>query len=448
VTYATRRAPRDLGAEVGHRRRLGSLVGGGLTRAVLLPVTGIAALLVGHIEIAAVGPDRFGVLTLLIAITLLFPFADFGIGAAVTNAVARRDTSRRHERLIGSSTQLLCLAAVAVVAIGGIASAARAWARITGVKTAELPALDRDMFIVIALFAIGLPLGLGGRILLGLDRYPVFVLIQGAIPLTTLVLVAGFRNSTDMTPFLLAPFIAQDIASLVALIVALRMLRMGLRSVWPDFGTVELADYREIGRSAVPMLIITLALPVALQTDRLVLSHVASRHALADYAIVSLLYIPTWSIVSTAGMSLWPRFAAGSSVSRTGPLSYPRAFRLFALTGAVCAVALVLLGPVVTRIWAGTTGGSLLLWGVFGALLIVQAGHLPGAMYLTRPAGLRFQAACVTVMCVANLPLSIVLAKAWGSVGPPLASAATILAFQLVPARRWILRGRRPIKRT
>jgi hypothetical protein len=78
----------------------------------------------------------------------------------------------------------------------------------------------------------------------------------------------------------------------------------------------------------------------------------------------------------------------------------------------------------------------------FGGLLFVQAAHLPGAMFLTRPEGLRFQAWCVVGMCLVNVPLSIGLAGALGASGPVIASMVTVLVFQLLTARRLILVGK------
>ena len=413
----------------------------GLTRALLLPLTSLAALFVAHIEITALGASAFGVLTLLLAVTLLLPFADLGVGAAVTNAVAASEGSRERERLIAASLRLLALVSVVVVALGAVLSATSLWNGITGVTGHEVPSLDRDMLLVMVLFGLGLPLGLGGRILLGLDRYPLFLLVQGSIPFVTLAIVYWFQGSRVMTPFLLAPFIAQDLASLVALAAGLYHLRLRTPRLWALVRASGAHAHREIRRTALPMMLITIGLPVALQTDRLVLSHVATRSDLSRYAIVSMLYVPAWSIISSAGMSLWPRFAGMRSHSEPErALEYRRVFRIFLLFGGAGGLALVALGPIVTKQWAGSSGGSLTLWCTFGFLLLVQATHLPGAMFLTQPAGLRFQAYCVTAMCAVNVPLSVGLAKAWGAAGPVMASAVTILGFQLLTARRRILR--------
>jgi O-antigen/teichoic acid export membrane protein len=414
----------------------------GATRALFLPLTSVAALLVAHIQIDAVGSRGYGILTLLVALTLLLPFADLGLGAAVTNAVALRASDARHQRILAASVRLLALGCVAVVVVAAALSATRSWGSITGIEHAEAPTLDRDMLIAAVLFALGLPLGLGGRVLLGLDRYASFVAIQAAVPAVTLAIVFAFRSSSSMTPFLLAPFVAQDVAALVATAVALRALKFE-RSWFARHRAAVGSVAREIRQTAAPMVLITLGLPVALQSDRLILSHFGTRTDLTRYALVATLYVPAWSIVSSAGMSLWPRFARLGASSRVEQKrEYRRLFPAFLAVGVIGAAALVVLGPPATRLWASGEGdGGLALWSSFGLLLAVQAAHLPGAMFLTSPKGLRFQAVCVLLMCFANVPLSVGLASAWGAVGPVLASALTILCLQLLPARRRTLRA-------
>jgi len=412
----------------------------GIARALVLPVSSVAAISTAHIELGALGSTGFGLLTLMLTLTLLLPFADLGIGAAVTNAVAGTEAAARAQQIVATSLRLLVVAGGAVGALAAVLSVAGSWNGITGVSHVEAPSLGRDMLLVMALFGLGLPLSLGGRILLGLNRYAFFVVAQGLVPLATLGIVYTYRESTAMTPFLLAPFLAQLLVSLAVLGVALYLLHVKPRRFWALLRTSSPQTNREIRRTALPMLLITIGLPVALQTDRLVLSHVSTRDALSHYAIVGLLYASAWSVISSAGLTLWPKFAAMDAASPEHLLAYRRMFRAFFVAGAAGGIAFVVFGPLVTRVWAGSSGGSFGLWCAFALLLLVQSTHLPGGMFLTQPAGLRFQAICVTAMCAVNLPLSIALARMVGAPGPVLASVVTIVSLQLVTARVRILR--------
>lgn len=423
------------------RRTLSSPLRAGITRAILLPLTGAAALWTAHIEIAALGPRLFGVLALLLAMTLLLPFADLGVGAAVTNAVARANRRGDKHDVVTASFRLLLLVGGAIALVAGMIALAGGWAALTGISSQEAPQLDRDMFLVMLLFGLGLPLSLGGRILLGLDRYPLFLLLQASAAFGTLAIVLWYRDWETMLPFLLAPFVAQTLFMLAAFLVGCRQLGLGGRAAAAFRRRSTHAARVEIRSVAAPMLVITLALPLALQTDRLVLSHVSTRDALTEYAIVAILFAPLWSVLTSAGMTLWPRFA-GLRSAAGAVAEYRKALRMFAVAGAVGAVALALFGPLVAELWAGSTGASTTLWASFGLLMLVQAAHLPAGMFLTEPSGLRFQAVCVLAMSAVNLPLSLALAAAIGAPGPVLASALAVFILQFLPARRRIL-GRR-----
>jgi O-antigen/teichoic acid export membrane protein len=414
----------------------------GTTRALMLPLTAALSLFVAHVEITAVGPHLYGVLALLLTLMLLIPFADLGVGAAITNAVAARTEREGCERVLAASVRLLMFACVALIACGALLSTFHVWSSLTGVTSAEVPTLDRDLFAVVVLFSLALPLSIGGRIMLGLGRYAPFVLMQGLSPLVTAVIVYSYRHSEEITPFVLAPLIGQLTVAITATAVSFRQL--GLR-IGPLVRNAFLSHRRARGSvvaTAAPMLVVTIGLPIALQSDRLVLSHFSSRSALADYAIVAVLYTSAWSVISSAGLVLWPRFAAiRAHEPSAGVSAYRQAFRVFSILGIAAAIGFVVIGPMLTRLWAGSTGGGRILWGAFAVLLLVQAAHLPGGMYLTSPSGLRFQAYCVVAMCVVNVGLSVVLARALGAAGPVVASAATIMLLQFFSTRWRITRS-------
>jgi O-antigen/teichoic acid export membrane protein len=102
--------------------------------------------------------------------------------------------------------------------------------------------------------------------------------------------------------------------------------------------------------------------------------------------------------------------------------------------GLLGATGFLLLSPLAIG-WmsAGTArpGWSLLL--AFAALLVVQSLQMATGILLISPKQLRFQAVCVFVLVVTNLPLSWLLAGMIGPAGPVWASAVTVAACQLIP---------------
>jgi O-antigen/teichoic acid export membrane protein len=65
-----------------------------------------------------------------------------------------------------------------------------------------------------------------------------------------------------------------------------------------------------------PMTVIMIALPVGIQTDRIILSHVTTSAELAQYNLASQMYTPIFALVSAAGFTLWPRFAASRAKNK------------------------------------------------------------------------------------------------------------------------------------
>ena len=85
------------------------------------------------------------------------------------------------------------------------------------------------------------------------------------------------------------------------------------------------------------MTVIMIALPVGIQTDRIILSHVTTSAELAQYNLASQMYTPIFALVSAAGFTLWPRFAASRAKNKEeSPLQLSLVFGAIAAF-SVCA---------------------------------------------------------------------------------------------------------------
>jgi len=145
-------------------------------------------------------------------------------------------------------------------------------------------------------------------------------------------------------------------------------------------------------------------------------------------------YVSAWSVIYSAGISLWPRFARTHAAGEDLKLPWRQAMLGFLAAGAVVGGSLAVVLPIVVHVLSdGTVRAPALLVAGFAGLIVVQATHLPSAMLLTRPALLRFQAGCVLAMVAINIPLSWILAGAAGAAGPVIGSAVAIALAQLIP---------------
>jgi O-antigen/teichoic acid export membrane protein len=428
----------------GRRYLTHPVIRGGIARIVTLPVTALASFATAALTLRAVGAGSYGYIALLASLAALIPFADLGLGAAVQSAaaVARTSSPGELERVLLSAWRLL-LASAALVAVGGVAVAASiGWAGILGTPRGGHIQVDLVVPAILVLFAASLPFGVGVRILVGLERNGTAVTIAAIGPLLALGAVLVMSHvGVPIAAYAVVQPAAILLTSMVTLAVAIRVSKIPALRVAKNALHPVAHRGASVAATAGPMFIVMIGLPIALQSDRLILSHQSNAINLTEYAVAAQVYATAWSVVYSAGISLWPRFARGAAVGEALRRPWTLALRGFGLTGVVVAIVLVTALPVIARILSGgTVGVPMSLAYAFGALMIAQSIHLPSAMLLTSPGQLRFQARCVFAMVILNLPLSWWLAGSIGAAGPVVGSAVAISLSQLLPG--WLLARR------
>jgi O-antigen/teichoic acid export membrane protein len=417
--------------------RLLALSGG--TRIILLPLLVGIGLVATRITVSQVGVSLYGAIALISTLAALLPFADLGLGAAVTTAAAHLQSGRHgdpgFQAILLGSLRLLLASAMAILAVDIVVAGSVGWAVILGISTGDGDA-NLAAAAVIALFALSLPLGLGARILNGIGKNHIALATMSAASLFTLIGVALLAVAHAAAySYAVIPAASTFLAALCTAMIATKLAPLGLISMLWHLPRWRTYPGGRVMNVALPMMVVMFALPVALQTDRIVLAHRSTHTALTSYALASQLYLPLWSIISAAGIALWPYFAReqrqGNQALRSNWLHTTAAV---SAAGLLLGVALVVLGPwltVFTSNGSGRVTASLFL--SFACLLVVQSMHLTSGMFLTQPCQLRFQAICCVSVVAVNLPLSWFLARPLGAAGPVLASVATVAGFELLP---------------
>jgi O-antigen/teichoic acid export membrane protein len=181
------------------------------------------------------------------------------------------------------------------------------------------------------------------------------------------------------------------------------------------------------------MLIIILSLPLALQTDRIILSHVSSLRAVANYSVVVQIFAPVVALVTAASQPLWPMYARARRDGVPGPNLLKISLLFCAGATLICAVLVALADPLGHVIGGKSMRVGTLLPVAAALTVMIQALVAPLAMKLTDPAGLRVIATWNVLAIPVNLTLSILLAKSLGAPGPLVGTAITMLAVQGLP---------------
>ena len=407
------------------------------TRVVLLPISAILGVVITRLIIENFGRDAFAQYGLLVAIGTLLPFADLGMAAAIMNAVGGSDRSATDDHvrrvLITSIRVLICSASVLLLVTGTI-SLLGLWPTIMG--EGLLPGTGPLLAAAcLAMIAVTLPISFGQRVLSGLGKNHVTIAILGLqtpVVLAVLLMIIRF-DLGDGSYLAVVPYLVTFGLSVVATILAGRLLSpavtTALRAV-PKFRSVKGAQVFDV---AWPMLLQMIALPLAMQSDRLVLSHVSDSANLARYNLSAQMYLPVWQVVTAAGIALWPIFARARVTGNRRAQSPLPLSAGFAGAAALACLAITLVAPWLARLASDgqiTIPFSMSL--AFSVFMILQAVKYPLGMFMTDAPGLRYQAFLVVAMLPVNLGLSIVLAKRYGAVGPIIGSMVGVFLFQVV----------------
>jgi O-antigen/teichoic acid export membrane protein len=434
----------DQGRLAPEERR--ALFYGPVYRILGTPIVAVLGLANTAIVVRETGEAVFGLVSLVATITLLFPFADLGIGATVLNASAMLtgpsrdpkavDVVRRAYRVLFAVAGLLVSVALCIMALDG-------WGALVGFSSGPD---DRWAITVAAcIFALTIPAGLGVRILIGIDRNPLATLVLMSCPAFGLGLtVLLFEMDVSGIWYAVSALGGLLIGQIVGTVLALRLSGLG----WSAFARVSPSrDGPGLLAGSSWLFLVGVGLPVGLQTGRVLLAHLSTPAELSKYALMAQIYGVCWSVLSTAGLAYWPVFVKRRTATAETVRLWWRLTAGFAGIAAMATVAMVALGPWAASVLSGgriEVSASLAL--AFGALLVGQAVHLPATVLLTRPDEARWQALWTLAMAAISIGLGCATAERFGAVGVVYASALGILAAQVIPDLLWVPRlvRRRP----
>ncbi|GII99198.1 O-antigen/teichoic acid export membrane protein [Sediminihabitans luteus] len=416
-----------------------SVTGTAGAKVLVMGIAGVLGILSSRLIIGHFGVDAYAQYGLLNGLRNLLPFADLGIGAVVINAIAEAKDPRRSQQVLATLTTALRVLTVSgvVVAVAAVGiQLLGLWPTLLGDGlTAGGDVVAASCLVV---FGLSLPLGIGIRVLIGVRRTALQTVLQGLVSPLFLLGVLGLvvLGATGDAVALVA-YLAGSLASLITLVVAARLLAPQVLRAIRDVPAVRRVPGVRVAHVAGPMLVQSIATPIALQSDRLLLSHLASRDALAQYSFATQVFGLVMQTVIAAGVSLWPHFAAARS-SRT-VISPARTALAFLVGALVLSGALVLVLPALESFVAhGEIEVPAALALGYCAFVAVQALNYPVGMYMTDERGLKFQVVPVILMTVSNVALSWVLIAPFGAAGPVLGSVIAIVVFQVVPNSLWV----------
>jgi O-antigen/teichoic acid export membrane protein len=369
---------------------------------------------------------------LVTSIPLMVPFLDFGMGANLLLAASEKPFDARLVRsvFLTCSRWLLLIGALATTT-GLVISLTDSWPSLLG-NVANQPGIGWAMFACVALLGVFLPFNLGARLLLAQGRMHVTLWLQAAAAVATLLLVLVLsRRSVPLVSYSVAFYASLAAATVVGLAIGLKATPE--RALGPPL-TRDLVAMRRLPMvpvvaTSVAMFIQMFASAVGLHADRLILSHRMGAQAVAAYFLAAQVFLALMSVVSSAGMPLWPRYHSAPESAR--PMRDAARLSMFGL-------GLSLVGAAVTPLicWFVTGDPGYVAWQVYAAwmaLLTVTGAVYPLGLFTQNHQGLRRQAPFQFGYLVANVGLTFALIPSLGVAGPVAASALSSLVMQVIP---------------
>ena len=408
------------------------VLGSFAARAALLPVAGAAAVLCSRRVVDIAGVRGFAIFSIFITLPGLFPVSDFGLGATLTDVVAK--TGLRSPQTAATWRAVLNrlrLAALAACVAGAVIALLGWWPSLLGLPGGSW--IEAGGFATLALLGLSIPLGIGQRVQLGAGRQTraTVFLSSGSVLSLVLVVCCGVFGLKVAVGLAIAYLVGAQAPQAALFLLSRREIA---HDVTPRRAAEDLAP-SSLAATAWPMAIISIALPLAYQADRVILAHASNLVEVAKYSAGSTLYLPLLSVVLLGSQALWPLFLRLGGRADRLPTIYFRSFLISGTVGLALAVALIGFGkPLIAILSHGQIHVSSLFLLAFGGLLLMFALHAPSGMFLMDLSGRRIQAIGAVLLVVVKLPVGYLIAPSYGATGLVVTTLLCALAFMVIPA--------------
>ena len=424
-----------------YRRIAWSTLSSILARSIAIAISFVSVPLV----LGYLGAERYGMwLTISALVAVLGPL-DLGIGNGLMQVVSEasgRDDRLAARRAVSTAVVFLIAIALVIAAVTFVVYPVVPWAQLFNVTSPEASGeAGPAAATLIAMFAIGLPLGTVGIIQSALQSGYVTSLwaIAGSVgALIALLLAIGAQAGLPLL------IVALSGAGLVAAAcngaVLFRRQRPWLA---PRVREFRAAVARSLLRVGALFVVLQLASLAAYQLDNFVIAQILGASAVQEYALPVKLFALAPTLVGFALFPLWPAYreaiARGDAdwVGRT----LGRSIRLALLINVPAAIAMIIAGPALFNLWVGdAVSPSLVLLVGLGIWNILNSFSGPFAMLLNGANVIGFQAVCAVLMAVCNVAVSVFLVSRIGVSGAVYGSIVAQVLFILLPSAWYIPR--------
>jgi len=389
------------------------------------------------------GREEFALFMALTSLFIATAFLDLGLGGSLVNRLSAPTGTRcASNRAVSSSVVGLSLfwglAATLLLVLYPVID----WNRMFGLaRGAGIDAGPPAILMLVGLCAVA-PLGLAGRIRLGLGRVHVQSFWDGtasALSLAGMLLIVSLGGGLTMVVFALIS------ATLISLTANWAYLLRSHPWLAPRWRNASWATFTSMFYQSGSFFVIALCNAVAFGCDSLIAISILGARPAAEAMIALRLVSALQTLMAAMALPYWPRLSrigVGSVADRKRTLR--ETFIFIFLISAGAAGALLLLGPLIVKLW--TAGAAELppdlripiaIW-IFvfglaqGLLTVFCVDHL-----------VRTQLLIVAISAALILVLKIGGAMLWGAPGLVLGGTVALVCGAVVPLAALLARDLR-----
>lgn len=427
-------------AEAGKARSADRYRRAGLTAAASAAsrlVVIVVSLVSVPLMLSYVGIERFGLWAAVGSVVGMLVFADFGLGNGLVTAIGEvqgTDDATAH-RYVSSGFALLGGLAAILGLCFALIYAVVPWAAFFNVSTpAAVQEAGPTMAVFFACFLASLPLGVASRVQLGYQEGYFGAIWTGAGSLLSLVALTLVIRAGGSLPLLVLALSGGPVIGLLGN----TLFEFRARRAWlaPNFALADRGAAERLLRLGFLFFVLQLAVAVAYLSDVLVAARMVGPSAAADYTIAYRLFMIVPALLNLGLTPLWPAYA--EAIAR-GDMPWVR-HTLRRSTVIAGAGAVIVVGPLlvaarwVLSVWVGpavTPPDGLLVGMAVWAVLSSTFNSI--AMLFNGAAVMRFQVVVASVMAVASVGASVLLASRFGVSGVIWGTVLAYLLFAAIP---------------
>ena len=377
-------------------------------------------LLVVPLTVRYLGSVRYGVWMTALSIVGFLGLTNLGMGNALITLIARTDAVD-DERDAGRyvSTAVFLFAAISLIL--GVAAIATfsiiPWSAVFNVPAGSLSSdAGRVAAAVVGVCLVGIPIGLVTQIRLGYQHGYVTAWWDTAGRVLTVATVAVAVAVGASLPVLVAAAAAPLVGSIANFGLLIRK-RPALR---PRLRSAERRHAQVLLRSGGLFFFLQLALVIGFSTDNFVAAQVLGPSAVTQYAVPRGLAFAGIGLLTVFIAPLWPAYAEALARNDRGWVlrTLRRSIVLSTAVATAGAMVFLMAGRPIIRLWSrGAVVPSRSLLIGFAIWIVLASAGTALAMFLNAAHVVGLQVVCSSLMAIANITLSVFLAKKIGVAG-------------------------------